>query len=245
MKKLTSYSSLQNLKSCHHGRCRGERLSRLNLLRFLACFALVGICGCGTPDHLPEYSRAAVTSNSAINRIKTVQQGGATVSLEPFDDKTRCETYFDLNAPAAGIAIFHLRVENSSSDTSWLLRKAQCRLSLSGSDSALGDANTARSTGAGEAMALTGAALMGLATTPILIGLGSHQVKQASTVQRNFTEKELRDKSIPPSQSTEGFIYYHMPQKNTSFQGTLQVSLISTQNQQTNTLQIPIDYEVK
>ena len=211
----------------------------------LAALALAGLCGCGTPDHLPEYSNTATATTPGGSTVKTDQGDAVIVSLEPFADKARCETYFALNAPAAGIAILHLRVENRSPDTTWLLRKAQCKLLLSGKDASLGDAKTAQSTASGEAMAITGAALLGLATTPILIGLGSHQVKQASTVQRNFTEKELRDKSLSPGQATEGFVYYQMPQKNASFQGTLQVSLVNTRNQQNNTLQIPIDYEIK
>ena len=211
----------------------------------LAALALAGLCGCGTPDHLPEYSSAATAAAPGGSLARTAEGESVIVSLEPFSDKARCETYFALNAPAAGIAIFHLRVENRSPDTTWLLRKAQCKLLVSGKDSPLSDASTARSIASGEAMALTGAALAGLATTPILIGLGSHQVKQATTVQRNFTEKELRDKTLAPGQVIEGFVYYQMPQKNASFQGTFQASLVSTGNQQTNTLQIPIDYEVK
>ena len=211
----------------------------------LASLALAGLFGCGTPDRLPEYSSAARAGTPVGCAVKTDEGEAVVVSLEPFADKARCETYFALNAPAAGIAIFHLRVENRSPDTTWLLRKAQCKLLVSGKDSPLSGASTAQSFASGEAMAITGAALVGLGTTPILIGLGSHQVKQASTVQRNFTEKELRDKSLSPGQATEGFVYYQMPKKNAPFQGTLQVSLVSTRNQQNNTLQIPIDYEIK
>lgn len=203
----------------------------------LALLVLAGLCGCGTPDHLPEYTSASTPAAAGGGTVKTAESEGIIVSLEPFADKARCEKYFALDAPAAGIAILHLRLENRSPDTTWLLRKTQCKLLLPGRDSSLGAADTAQSTTAGEAMAAPGGLL--------LIGLGSHQVKQATTVQRNFTEKELRDKTLAPGQVTEGFVYYHMPQKNASFQGTLQVSLVNTGNQHTNTLQIPIDYEVK
>ncbi len=209
----------------------------------LVSLALAGLVGCGTPDRLPEYSSAARAGSPVGSAVKTVEGEGVLVSLEPFADKARCETYFALNAPAAGIAILHLRVENRSPDTTWLLRKAHCKLSLSGADSPLGDASTSRSTASGEALAITGAALMGLGSTPILIGLGSHQVKHATTVQRNFTEKELPDKTLSPGQATEGFVYYQMPKKNVPFHGTLQVSLVNTRNEHNNTLQIPIDYE--
>lgn len=211
----------------------------------LALLVLAGLCGCATPDHLPAYSSAATPAAPGGGPVKTAESEGVIVSLEPFADRARCETYFALDAPAAGIAILHLRLENRSPDTTWLLRKAQCKLVLPGKDSSLGDANTARGTSSGEAVAMTGAALMGLGTTPLFIAIGSHQVKQASTVQRNFTEKELRDKSLSPGQVEEGFVYYQMPKKNAPFQGTLQVSLVNTRNQQYNTLQIPIDYEIK
>lgn len=211
----------------------------------LASVALAGLVGCGTPARLPEYSSAARMGSAPDSTIKTVESEAVIVSVETFADKARCETYFALNAPAAGIAIFHLRIENRNPDTTWLLRKAQCKLLVSGQDSPLGNADTSRSTASGEAMAITGAALMGLASTPILIGLGSHQVKHATTVQRNFTEKELSDKTLSPGQATEGFVYYQMHKKNAPFRGTLRVSLVNTGNQQNNILQIPIDYELK
>jgi hypothetical protein len=213
-------------------------------LLWIVSLPLAVLCSCSTPDHLPEYTGGTQTGAPGIGS-NTAEGDGVIVSLEPFADKARCETYFALNAPAAGIAILHLRVENRSTDSTWILRKSQCKLLLAGSGSSLNDASTARSTASGEALAITGAALMGLGSTPLLIGLGSHQVKQASTVQRNFTEKELRDMSLSPGQMTEGFVYYAMPKKNTSFQGTVQLSLVKTQNQQTNTVQIPLSYEVQ
>src|ERR1039457_238328 len=133
----------------------------------LASLALAGLFGCGTPDRLPEYSSAARAGTPMGSAVKTAEGEAVIVSLEPFADKARCETYFALNAPAAGIAILYLRVENRSPATTWLLRKAQCKLLLSGKDASLGEAKPARSTASGEAMAITGAALMGLATTPI------------------------------------------------------------------------------
>lgn len=206
---------------------------------------LAGLCGCATPEHLPEYSSTAAVAAPGAGAAKTAESEGAIVSVEPFADKARCETYFALNAPAAGIAILHVQVQNRSGYATWLLRKANCKLLLAGQDSTLGGANTEQSRASGEAMAITGAALMGLATTPVLIALGSHQVKHATTVQRNFTEKELRDKTISPGQAEEGFLYYQMPKKGAPFKGALQVSFINTGNQQTNSLQIPIDYEIK
>src|ERR1039458_10499547 len=87
----------------------------------LASLALAGLFGCGTPDRLPEYSSAARAGTPMGSAVKTAEGEGVVVSLEPLADKARCETYFALNAPAAGIAIFHVRVENRSPDTTWLL----------------------------------------------------------------------------------------------------------------------------
>jgi len=77
----------------------------------LAPLALAGLCGCVTPAHLPEYSSAARPAAPGGSTVKTAEGEGVIVSFEPFADKARCGTYFALNAPAAGIAIFHLRVE--------------------------------------------------------------------------------------------------------------------------------------
>ena len=103
---------------------------------------LAGLRGCSTSDHLPEYSGAATAGTPGGGTVKTAEGEGAIVALEPFADKARCETYLALNVPAAGIAIFHLRVENRSSDTTWLLRKAQFKLLVPGQDSPFGEVHT-------------------------------------------------------------------------------------------------------
>jgi hypothetical protein len=63
----------------------------------LASLALAGLCGCGTPDHLPEYSGAATATTPGGGTVKTAEGEGVIVSLEPFGDKANCETYFVLN----------------------------------------------------------------------------------------------------------------------------------------------------
>ena len=62
-------------------------------LLWLAWLALAALCGCGTPDHLPEYSNARQAGGSASAAIKTSDGEAVIVSLEPFADKARCETY--------------------------------------------------------------------------------------------------------------------------------------------------------
>lgn len=199
---------------------------------------LAFLCACSSTK-LPDYA------GSPSPQALTIESNGVAVTLDSFADKARCETYFDLNAPAAGIAIFHVSLANRSPDTAWLLHKDRCKLLLSGADSSQAGANTSRSTAPGEAVAITGALLAGLGTTPLLLAIANGQIKHATTVQRNFTEKELRDKTLSPGQSVEGFLYFKMPAKNAPFSGTLEFSLISTPDQHTNTLQIPVKYETK
>jgi len=215
------------------------------LLTLLLVSGLCSQWGCASNTRVPEYSSASAATPVVSAHVKAVEHEGLKVTLDPFSDKARCETYFKLNAPAAGIVILHLRVENQSAETTWLVRKSQLHLVVAGSASALVEANTKQDTGAGEALAITGAALAGLATTPLFLALGGSQIKHATTVQRNFTEKELRDRTLSPGQSEEGFIYYQLAKKNSSFSGTLLFGASSTQNQQSNILQIPIEYEVQ
>ena len=68
---------------------------------WLASLALVGLCGCSTPAHLPEYSGAAAAFSSGNGHASTAESDGVFLTLEPFADKARCETHFALNAPAA------------------------------------------------------------------------------------------------------------------------------------------------
>lgn len=208
----------------------------------LLVLGIVSQCGCST-TRLPDYPSGSTITPAASSKSVLIENEGVRATLDPFADQARCQQYFGFNAPAAGIAILHLRIENQSGDTTWLLRKARCKLLLDGADNSLAVANTKRSTASGEAVAITGAALMGLATTPLFLAFGSQQVNHATTVQRNFTEKELRDKTLSPGQAEQGFLYYQMVQKSTAFTGRLELTLINTRDQQLNTLQIPINYE--
>jgi hypothetical protein len=53
-------------------------------LLWLAWLALSALCGCGTPDHLPEYSNPSQAGGSASAAIKTSDGEALIVSLEPF-----------------------------------------------------------------------------------------------------------------------------------------------------------------
>ena len=207
----------------------------------LLALGIVSQCGCSTTK-LPDYPSGSTIAPAASSKSKLVEKDGLRATLDPFADQARCQEYFGFNASASGIAILHLRIENRSTDT-WLLRKANCKLLLGGADNPLALANTKRSTAAGEAVAITGAALMGLATTPLFLAIGSQQINKATTVQRNLTEKELRDRTLSPGQVVEGFLYYQMPQKNHPFTGRLELSLPNTRDQQTNQLTSPVIYE--
>jgi hypothetical protein len=59
----------------------------------LASLALAGLFGCGTPAHLPEYSSADRAGTLVGSTVKTAEGEAVIVSLEPFADKARCETY--------------------------------------------------------------------------------------------------------------------------------------------------------
>ncbi len=198
--------------------------------------------GCAGSSSVPEYSSAAVVNSAVSSREKTVEKNGIKASLDPFDDKERCETYFHLNAPAKGIAILHLRVENQSPDTTWILRKEQCKLTLSGTDTSVGTANTQQGTAGGAATTIVGAGLGGVSMI-FLAQIGGASIQNSTVVQRNFTEKELKDKSLSPGQSVEGFVYYQLPKDSTSFNVTFQLDMTSTKDQQINTIQIPFNYE--
>lgn len=170
------------------------------------CLLLISailLAGCEATK-IPAYTAPANAGSSVL----TAQNGGLALSVDPFLDAGRCNTYFKVNAPKQGLVIVHLRVENRSSSSTFLVRKSDFRLSMAGDgERSAADASVDHSSSAGDALALTGAALGSL---PLLF-IGGQLAADAEAVRQNFVTKEFLDTSLSPGRTAEGFIYYQLP----------------------------------
>jgi hypothetical protein len=199
------------------------------------CTSLPLFPGCGTTA-LPIY--ASSLNAYASTGVKTAEQNGVTVSIDPFTDKERSEKFFALNAIGEGILILHLRVANKSGEDTWLLQKDQCKLILPGLEE-ITSSVAQRSTRGADTVSAIGAVAI---SVPLLM-LGNRNLSKATEIQRNLSEKEIVNKTLSPSQMTEGFLYYRVDKAASRFTGELQVTLTSTGQRPPVILTIPVHYE--
>jgi len=203
-------------------------------------FGLISIflfSGCAMTK-IPEYNSAA---NPAARSLASQQGTDLRVAVDPFFEKARSEEYFHVNAFADGIAILHVAVENTSPASTYLLKKEDFKLLLSGSDSSNSPKQGVdRGTAAGEAVALTGAALVSFP----MVFAGGKLISDATVVRNNFTSKELHSQTLSPGESAAGFIYFQLNQKQKAgFSGTLSLAFSNSQTQSNQVIQIPVNYE--
>ena len=222
-------------------RNRFEGTMNIRAKRLMSGLAAVVAClfsaGCGTMK-IPAYP-----GGPAVHGQTREAQGLALVA-DPFADKQRTETYFKFNAEGKGIAIVHLRAENHSPDSAWLLNEEN--MHLIDQAGVLGmnahDQGVKSDYGAANAVGMTGAVLLSL---PMMIA-GNKLIADAMVVEKNFVDKEWHNQTLSPGQSAEGFIYFNFGKKTNWLDGaSLRVDCLNTRNQQTNTIILPLAYETK
>lgn len=175
----------------------------------LILLCLAALTGCSTarrPDYQPE---------TASRTAQTIQQDGLVVTLDPFVEKERTQRYFGIHALNEGIAILHVRVENQASDRAVLVTRSSFELVPAGASSGVAavEDKVRRSTAGGEAVMWTGASI---GSVPMLFA-GASLLSQSAEVKRNLVSKELREQTLPPGDTVEGFIYYTPIPKRTDW----------------------------
>ena len=90
-----------------------------------------------SPDLQP--SSLGIASSS---QTTTVEKDGLKVTLDAISDKSRSRAYFNIDASSIGVAIFHLRIENKSQETSWLIHKDQISFIMDGKGTSLSSPKT-------------------------------------------------------------------------------------------------------
>jgi hypothetical protein len=200
----------------------------------LPLVALFSLCAGCAMTKIPAYTSSAPSVEAIVR-----ETAGLRVAVDPFFDRERTEQYFRVHAFKDGIAIIHLRVANTGSPDTVLVNKDDFKMLLGGSDEGTSATAVNRETAAGEAVALTGAALGSL---PMLFA-GAKLLSDATVVRHNFTSKEFRTQTLSPGETAEGFLYFQFDKKkHRELAGTFLFAVRHPRTQQTETLHFPLVY---
>ncbi|MBI3879840.1 MAG: hypothetical protein HY301_07215 [Verrucomicrobia bacterium] len=125
-------------------------------IAILACVSVVLGSGC-TSVKMQDFNPGTTHSIGA----KTIEKDGLKITVDPFFDPERSETYFKLNTLKEGIAVLHVQLENQTTATTFLIHKENFRL-LIGSDAEkrANEEKRDQSSPTGQAVGVTGAALV-------------------------------------------------------------------------------------
>lgn len=159
------------------------------VLLFSLTLALVA--GCATPPAYP--TRAAADCRAQATKE------GLTIGIHPIFDKQEAEHYFGSDLLLRGLLPVLVVVENHSKDASYLLSMNNCSLSQSTGYGSKADLPSR------EGAALIPGGLIGLAITC-----------NAYNKRTGMAIKELRDQTVSPGQTEDGFVYFKVPTKGTA-----------------------------
>lgn len=152
---------------------------------------LAVIAGCATPPAYPSRTATACRSHET--------KEGLTVGIQPLFDKQELDQYFGTDLVSRGLLPVLVVAENDSGDASYLLSLTNCSLSQGkgyGSEEDLSSRNYALIVPGG----LIGAAL----------------VLDAQSKRVGMAVKELRDQTVSPGQTEQGFVYFSLPEQKPS-----------------------------
>ena len=163
--------------------------------------------GCASQRY-PEYTPAPITSTTRPETARDVE-----ISLQPLSDPAESRKYFGLAPGDQGIGIVLARLNNNSTNATYLVEKNMFKILLSGASAEQGAHTNKIDTGTagGEATAMIGAAVGGMA----LLFAGGSMISHDTEVRRNLVSKELPDRTLAPGQSMSGFIFFQpVPKKS-------------------------------
>lgn len=179
-----------------------RRISRIGVSVLMA-----GLIGCS--HRIPDYPEKPFAS--------CPRQGGTLqvrLGADPITEANVSRTYFDMNLKDARQLAVCVVVENTSADTTLLVRREQFTIEGAAGRDDRGLRSTQR---AGEAVAMTGA--VGLAVAPVvalpvlLVGAGISS--NAHNVRVNIENKSIQTRTLAPGERAQGFVFFQLPNKGT------------------------------
>jgi hypothetical protein len=214
-----------------------KRMTRPLMLGAFCLLSMMMGAGCGTMS-IPPYA------GGPAKYAQTRESQGLQVTADPFLDKERADTYFQIDPANRGVAIIFLRAENHSTNATWLLNEENMRLLDAAGNASMNahDRGVKGDYGAANAVGWAGAAI---GSFPMLFASGK-LTSDAMVREKNFVDKEWHNQTLSPGQSAQGFIYFSSGTKtNWSNTKALRIDSLDTCSQQTNIIILPIAYEKK
>ena len=192
------------------------------------------LCQACSTISIPEYTSQAPSAFAQKSEVM-----GVHVTADPFFNRAAAGKYFRINPYTSGVAIVHLHFHNTTPNQTFLIRKSNMRFVRATDDSGLLNTDVSRSSAVGEAVMLTGAAVLSL---PLLFA-GAKAISDKSAIEHNFTSQEFGDRTISPGQTAEGFVYYKLNGREHWGNGAhLEVKLLDTKTESPLSLSLQFNH---
>jgi hypothetical protein len=176
---------------------------------FLVGLLVLG-SGCSTMKEPP------LTTGSADSYTQHEQTNGVVVGIRPMTDKREIEDMFKVNLLDKGLLPILVVVENQNTSASFIIAKDKLFVLNEGTGTTGSSQRKKVTSGAGEALAITGSLLVAsgsLVAAPLLF-IGEQKASNASVIEFNLTDKEFYSRTLGPGEKAQGFVYFQFPKKS-------------------------------
>jgi hypothetical protein len=213
----------------------GLRLPALALPQWVSVFSVVLLLGSGCSTMQVTTLKQRSTESCEYH----AEQKGVVVGIHPVIEEREMEEIFKMDLREKGLLPILLVVDNRSA-SSFIIAKDKVRVGdeTSGAFATSQRTNlTSQAAGMGGALILVGSAVGGL----LLEVVGFQLASDAGVIQHNLADKEFCSRTLAPSQSAQGFIYFRLS-KGTSLVGNYHV-LVDLKDSSSGDV-LPFDFAV-
>lgn len=155
------------------------------------------------------------------------ERQGLSIEVETVSDKAKLRKLFGTDNLGKGILAVHIQVDNSSDGKSFIVRPESFRLST-------GTYSQIRvNTDAGQTVAVIGSIPISF---PVMI-VGLSMQANASVVRNNLMRREFKSATLQRGDSVEGFLFFHVPEKQEEFGIVLDVAVTEAGSG------VPVEYQ--
>ncbi len=175
--------------------------------RFAALLSIMIVLHACTTLQLPEYQAKPLARYPS-----SLSKDGLSVAIHPLTDGEENEKYFGTDLVSNGILLVFVIARNEGS-SSFILKKDQFSLgNIDRLTESTSDRERFGSESGGKGVLLVGALLISL---PLQF-LGGKMISNATIIKQNFLVKELQTETLSPGKTTQGFVYFRLPEERVS-----------------------------
>jgi len=177
----------------------------LNLFIWSALALTILTTGCASVK-----VQAPSTDRYANYRL-TRESAGLAVAVHPLSDGRLIKETFGTDLLAGNVLPIFVSITNRNATESFLLAREQLALGVAEATSSAATADKKpKTTGAGEAVALTGAAI----GAPVMMLAGLKVLTDSMIINHQYAIQQLQTKMLSPGQDANGFVYFQIPKKS-------------------------------